>query len=187
MVRDTTARRRKGTSSPDRPPTPAVGQLGFPPSDIRSPSSGLQRSRFGSDLAGGRSAGRRRTPATRRLIPNHWNGWLLRARRERPRGCRAAEHRDELAPFPCRMKSSRTSSDVGSVIACLLASCPASPRAPLASSCGARSARWMPRSTACCRRLDNAARQRHVSLDLNRLDGLLETFYKRAIEKDRKS
>src|SRR5262249_40168815 len=52
---------------PDRPPTPAVGQLGFPPSDIRSPSSGLQRSRFGSDLAGGRSAGRRRTPVTRRL------------------------------------------------------------------------------------------------------------------------
>jgi hypothetical protein len=31
--------------------------------------------------------------------------------------------------------------------------------------------------------LDNAARLRHVSLDLNRLDGLLETFYKRAIEK----
>jgi hypothetical protein len=31
-------------------------------------------------------------------------------------------------------------------------------------------------------KIDNAARQRHVSLDLNRLDGLLETFYKRAIE-----
>ena len=30
--------------------------------------------------------------------------------------------------------------------------------------------------------IDNDARRRHVSLDLNRLDGLLETFYKRAIE-----
>ena len=33
-------------------------------------------------------------------------------------------------------------------------------------------------------KIDNAARQRHVSLDLTRLDGLLETFYKRAIEKE---
>jgi len=32
--------------------------------------------------------------------------------------------------------------------------------------------------------IDNDARRRHVSLDLNRLDGLLETFYKRAIEKE---
>ena len=31
--------------------------------------------------------------------------------------------------------------------------------------------------------IDNAMRLRHISLDLNRLDGLLETFYKRAIEK----
>ena len=31
--------------------------------------------------------------------------------------------------------------------------------------------------------LDNAARLRHISLDLSRLDGLLETFYKLAIEK----
>jgi hypothetical protein len=28
---------------------------------------------------------------------------LLRARRERPRGCRAAEQRDEFAPFHCPM------------------------------------------------------------------------------------
>src|SRR5262245_58090141 len=28
---------------------------------------------------------------------------LLRTRRERPRGCRAAEQRDELAPFHCPM------------------------------------------------------------------------------------
>jgi hypothetical protein len=32
-------------------------------------------------------------------------------------------------------------------------------------------------------RIDNDARRRYVALDLNRLDGLLETFYKRAIEK----
>jgi hypothetical protein len=31
--------------------------------------------------------------------------------------------------------------------------------------------------------IDNAMRLRHISLDLNRLDGMLETFYKRAIEK----
>jgi len=31
--------------------------------------------------------------------------------------------------------------------------------------------------------LSNSERLRHVSLDLSRLDGLLETFYKRAIEK----
>ena len=37
---------------PDQPPNLAVGQLGFPPSDIRSPRSGLQRSRIGSNLAG---------------------------------------------------------------------------------------------------------------------------------------
>jgi len=31
-------------------------------------------------------------------------------------------------------------------------------------------------------KLDNAARLRHISLDLNRLDRLLEVFYKRAVE-----
>jgi len=31
--------------------------------------------------------------------------------------------------------------------------------------------------------IDNDARRRYVALDLNRLDGLLETFYKRALEK----
>ena len=32
-------------------------------------------------------------------------------------------------------------------------------------------------------KIDNDARRRYVALDLNRLDELLETFYKRAIEK----
>jgi|SRR5215475_1182080 len=31
--------------------------------------------------------------------PNHRHRWLLRARRERPRRSRAAEKRDEVAPF----------------------------------------------------------------------------------------
>jgi len=31
--------------------------------------------------------------------PNHWHRRLLRARGERPSGRRAAEERDELAPF----------------------------------------------------------------------------------------
>src|SRR5215472_1305909 len=52
---------------PDQPPAPAVDQLGFPPSDIRSQSFGLQRSRFRSNPAGGWSAGGHRTPATRCL------------------------------------------------------------------------------------------------------------------------
>ena len=33
-------------------------------------------------------------------------------------------------------------------------------------------------------KIDNDARLRHISLDLSRLDGLLETFYKLAIEKE---
>src|SRR5262249_44433867 len=64
------ARLRRSQSlevGPDQPPTLAVDQLGFPPSDIRSQSSGLQRSRFGSNPAGGRSAGGRRTPVSRSL------------------------------------------------------------------------------------------------------------------------
>jgi hypothetical protein len=32
-------------------------------------------------------------------------------------------------------------------------------------------------------KIDNDARRRYVALDLNRLDGLIEVFYKRAIEK----
>ena len=50
---------------PDQPPTPTVDPLGIPRSDIRSPSSGLPRSRFRSNLAGGQSAGTHLTPATR--------------------------------------------------------------------------------------------------------------------------
>jgi hypothetical protein len=37
--------------------------------------------------------------------------WLLRARRERPRGCRAAEQRDELPSFLIELHSIPTSWD----------------------------------------------------------------------------
>src|SRR5262249_57337493 len=38
---------------------------------------------------------------------------LLRARRERPRGCRAAEQRDELAPLHSITSSAAASSEAG--------------------------------------------------------------------------
>src|SRR5262245_6679920 len=41
---------------------------------------------------------------------------LLRARRERPRGCRAAEQRDEIAPFHSITSSARASRVGGTVI-----------------------------------------------------------------------
>src|SRR5262249_14490591 len=42
-------------------------------------------------------------------IPNHWDCRLLRARRERPRGC-ATEQRDELAPLHSITSSARSHS-----------------------------------------------------------------------------
>src|SRR5262249_47470075 len=48
-----------------------------------------------------------RLPRTTLIAHQHPNPphplWLLRPRRERPRGCRAAEQRDERAPFHCPM------------------------------------------------------------------------------------
>jgi hypothetical protein len=58
---------REVMERPDQPPALAFGRLDFPPNDIRSPNSGLQRSRIDSNLAGVLSAGGRRTPATRCL------------------------------------------------------------------------------------------------------------------------
>src|SRR5262249_6169823 len=52
-------------AGPAHAPALVVGQLGLLPNDIRSPSSGLQRSQIGSNLAGGPSTGRHRTPASR--------------------------------------------------------------------------------------------------------------------------
>jgi hypothetical protein len=50
-------------------------------------------------------------------IPDHWHRRLLRPRRQRPRGCRAAEQRDELAPFhqqflPCFEAEDSTAGDL---------------------------------------------------------------------------
>src|SRR5262245_2977708 len=51
-------------------------------------------------------------------------GLLLRARRERPRGCRAAQQRDELAPSHHSITSSaRASQVVGTSIPGVLAVC----------------------------------------------------------------
>src|SRR6516165_10166578 len=50
---------------------------------------------------------------------DHWHRWLLRARRERPRGCRAAEQRDEGAPFHLRghsMTSSARASNLSGIV-----------------------------------------------------------------------
>src|SRR5215475_12748901 len=44
---------------------------------------------------------------------DHRHGRLLRARRERPRGCRAAEQRDKLAPVHSITSSARASSVTG--------------------------------------------------------------------------
>jgi hypothetical protein len=47
----------------------------------------------------------------RRAVHQHADAphtvWLLRARRERPRGCRAAEHGDELAALHSITSSAR--------------------------------------------------------------------------------
>src|SRR5262249_35040862 len=76
----------------DQPPVLAVGRLGFPPSEIRSPRSGPRRNRFGSNLAGGRSAGRHRTPATRCL-------------NTRPLGLPTAARALRAAPRPPRWRA----------------------------------------------------------------------------------
>ena len=52
--------------------------------------------------------------------PNHWHRWLLRARRERPRG-RAAKERDELAALHSTTSSAATSNLSGTVRPSILA------------------------------------------------------------------
>src|SRR5262249_29137174 len=55
------------------------------------------RSRPLSGLDGNQPPPKRILPATGAQESNHWYRRLLRARRERPRSCRAAENGDELA------------------------------------------------------------------------------------------
>src|SRR6516165_6864608 len=69
---------------------------------------------FGQALTEGGS--HRRVGPGRRTVekPDHRHPRLLRARRERPRGGRAAEQRDELAPFHS-ITSSASASSVGGI------------------------------------------------------------------------
>src|SRR5215470_15697745 len=61
----------------------------------------------GNPLAGGRRRARTPEPDGRQFR------LLLRARRKRPRSCRAAEERDELAPFHSITSSARASNEAG--------------------------------------------------------------------------
>jgi len=70
-------------------------------------------------LAQGRKA--QRPPPPQQLTSSnehpahHRHPWLLRARRERPRACRAAEQRDEVAPLHSITSSAVASSLSGTV------------------------------------------------------------------------
>src|SRR4051812_3697522 len=53
-----------------------------------------------------------RRPAAQK--PDHWHGWLLRPRPQRPRRC-TAEQRDELAPLHSITSSAMASTPAGMV------------------------------------------------------------------------
>ena len=82
---------------PDRLRVRAVGRAGPAPSDTRSPHSGPRRSRLHEGLGGMRSNSVQAIGKAAKE-PDHRHRGLLRSRRRRPRGRRAAESRDELAP-----------------------------------------------------------------------------------------
>jgi hypothetical protein len=83
-----------------RRPAPAADQIDPPPSGIQSPRSRPRLSRPPS-RPGGIGAHTVRQPIRRPAVedPNHRHRGLLRPRRKRPRCCRAAQDRDEVAPF----------------------------------------------------------------------------------------
>ena len=93
------ARSRRPVGEPIRPPAPAADQL------ILGPAV-FDRHVLALDIAGVFEALAKSAQTVRERIrrcgaekPDHRHRRLLRARRQRPRGCRAAEQRDELAPF----------------------------------------------------------------------------------------
>ena len=100
-----------------RPPARRSAHCVLPPSDTRSQRSGPRSSRFrasrrtecGRPVGSGRSRAPAQEPDHRQLAR------LLRARRERPRGRRAAEQRDERAPFHS-ITSSAVASSVGGTV-----------------------------------------------------------------------
>src|SRR5262245_6983103 len=69
---------------------------------------------------------------------------LLPARRERPRGCRAAEERDELAPLHSITSSARARSVSGTVMPSTLAAFRFTTRSYLVGACTGRSAGFSP-------------------------------------------
>ena len=94
----------------DRRPAPAVDRTDFRPSDIRWLRCGFRQSQLRSSLV----EMLRAAPRCRRCSeePDHRHGRLLRVRSDWPRGGRAAEHQDELAP-PHSITSSARASSVG--------------------------------------------------------------------------
>src|SRR4029453_18103134 len=81
---------------------------------------------------------------------------LLRARRERPRDCRAAEKRDELAPFRSITSSARASNVAGTVRPNAFAVLRLITNSYLVGACTGRSAGFSPRRI---RSTDPAARR----------------------------
>ena len=70
-----------------------------PPSEIRSRHFDPRRIRLRQDLGKSSCTAGERGRRSGAKISDHRHRRLLRARRQRPPGCRAAEERDELAPF----------------------------------------------------------------------------------------
>src|SRR5215469_9467706 len=90
---------------------------------------------------------------------NHRHRRLLRARRERPCCCRAAEQRDELAPLHLRghstTSSARAISADGSSIPSALAVLRLITSSNFVGSCTGRSADFSPLKPAACRHGDS--------------------------------
>src|SRR5262249_1372050 len=76
--------------------------------------------------------------------PDHRYRRLLRARRERPRGCSAAEQRDELAALHSNTSSARASRVGGTSRPSALAGLRLMPRSYLVAACTGRSAGFWP-------------------------------------------
>ena len=138
-------RSRRPDGGPDRPPVPAVDRIDRPPSDIRSRRSGPRRSRA-SFRPLRNAATRCAAVAGRRAAeePDHRHRRLLRARRERPRGRRAAEQRDELAPLHSITSSARASSVGGTSRPSALAVLRLITSSYLVGACTGRSAGFSP-------------------------------------------
>ena len=106
-------RRRGGGRG--RRQAPAAGRLGHRPSGIRSPRSRLRHNRPDQALGEMHRRGRQIGCGLPVEKPDHRHRRLLCACRERPRGRRAAEQRDERAPVHSITSSARNRNDSGIV------------------------------------------------------------------------